>query len=405
MRAALGARPVTGPKPDSNAAVEGDATPRLWLARLRLSEFRSYASLALDLDARTVVLTGDNGAGKTNLLEAVSLLAPGRGLRGAAFAEVVRNQAAAGSGWAVAARVHGIAGPVEIGAGATGSGDGSRRRVRINGAPARGAAALGEHVRLVWLTPALDRLFVGSGGERRRFLDRLIQGLDPGYRDSLARFERAMRQRNRLLEQDVAAASEYEGLEVQMAESGVAFAAARVQTLRALGAEIEAGREADAEPIFPWATLALEGTLEAMLEDRPAVDAEDAYRDMLERGRARDRSARRTLDGPHRADLLVGHGPKGEPARLCSTGEQKALLIGLVLAHARLVKRRTGGLAPILLLDEIAAHLDEAHRTGLFAEILALGGQAWLTGTDAALFAPLGANAQFLTVENGGVRT
>jgi DNA replication and repair protein RecF len=369
---------VTGSAPSPSPESKTGSGARLWIERLRLTDFRNYESLALDLDPDPVVLTGPNGSGKTNLLEAVSLLAPGRGLRRAPFAELVR-------------------------AGYTPATNGTGRQVRIDGVPARGSGVLGDHVRLVWLTPAMDGLFTGPAGERRAFLDRLIQSLDPGYRTTLSRFERAMRQRNALLERGALSPSEYEGLETQMAEAGVALAAARAEAIGRLRAETVAAREAGGTQPFPWATLALEGALEARLEHEAAIDVEDGYRAMLERGRERDRAAKRTLEGPHRSDLIVGHGPKAMPARRCSTGEQKALLIGLVLAHARLVKQASGGLAPLILLDEIVAHLDEARREALFAEILRLEAQAWMTGVDQSQFSPLGGGARFLTVEQGRI--
>ncbi|MDH3664800.1 MAG: DNA replication and repair protein RecF, partial [Alphaproteobacteria bacterium] len=208
---------------------------------------------------------------------------------------------------------------------------------------------------------------------------------------------------NRLLEENAPGRAEFEGLEMQMAEAGVAVAAMRRDAVERLRSQITDSREGDADSPFPWATLALEGVLETMLERDAALDVEDAYRGILARGRDRDRAARRTLEGPHRSDLIVGHGPKAMPARRCSTGEQKALLIGLVLAHSRLVKQQLKGLAPLILLDEIAAHLDGARRAALFAEITRLGAQAWMTGTDAELFASLAPDGQFLSVENGGV--
>lgn len=325
-------------------------------------------------------------------------------MRRAAFAELVRAGAEGSTGWAVAAQVHGGDGLVDIGTGHSGDNGPSGRAVRIDGVTARGPGVLGEHVRMVWLTPAMDGLFTGAAGDRRRFLDRLIQSLDPGYGSLLNRFERAMRQRNKLLEQSTGPAAEFEGLEMQMAENGVALAAARNDAIARLRREIDGGAKEAAETPFPWATLALEGGLEARLENEAALDTEDAYRAMLDHGRERDRAARRTLEGPHRTDLIVGHGPKAAPARRCSTGEQKALLIGIVLAHARLVKQLNGGLAPLILLDEIAAHLDELRRAALFADITALGAQAWMTGTDAELFSALADQGQFLTIENGGVK-
>ena len=350
------------------------------------------------------MLTGANGAGKTNLLEAVSLLAPGQGLRGSAYAALSRR---GGSGtWAVAARVHGPGGEAEIGTGLKANVNPERagRIVRIDGRQARSAGALGRHVQAVWLTPAMDGLFTGPASERRRFLDRLIQGLEPGHRTLAARFERAMRQRNRLLEVGERGRALFEAIEAQMAEAGVALAAGRLEAVRRLAARIEAQRAATPDNPFPWAEVALEGTIESHLETAPAVEVEDAYRGALERGRERDRAAGRTLEGPHRSDVAVAHGPKALPARDCSTGEQKALLVGLVLAHAELVALARGGFAPLLLLDEIAAHLDAIRRHALFAEILRLRCQAWMTGTDWKTFENLAESVQNLTLENGGVR-
>jgi len=311
---------------------------------------------------------------------------------------MVRRGAA--TGWAVNARLHCAAGEVNIGTGFANSHETTARSVRIDGETRRGTGALGEYVRAVWLTPAMDGMFAGPASDRRRFLDRLIQSLDPGYRSLVSRFERAMRQRNRLLANGEMPHAQFEGLEIQMAETGVAIAAARLDTVARLGQRPE---KADPANPFPWATLALQGFLEERLQSQAALDAEDAYRETLARSRMRDRAARRTLEGPHRCDFLVGHGPKSAPARSCSTGEQKALLIGLVLAQARLVKQQSDGYAPLILLDEIFAHLDAEHRAGLFAEINRLQAQAWMTGTDAGHFAPLGSHAQTFSVENGCV--
>ena len=365
---------------------------------MRATDFRNYETLSLELDERPVVLSGPNGAGKTNLLEAVSLLAPGRGLGRARFGDMTRR--GAGGGWAVSVKLHCASGLVDIGTGFDAASEAGARSVRIDGEPVRGTGVLGQYVRAVWLTPAMDGLFTGPAGERRRFLDRLIQSLDPGYRSCVSQFERAMRQRNRLLEDGETSASLFEGLEIQMAETGVAMAAARLDTVARLGGGKDMIRSAST---FPWAELTLEGVLEHRLEAHAAVDTEDAYREMLARSRERDRAAKRTLDGPHRSDLLVGHGPKSAPARECSTGEQKALLIGLVLAHARLVKQLSNGFAPLILLDEIVAHLDEERRAGLFGELQRLEAQAWMTGTDAGHFESWGENAQLLNVENGCV--
>ncbi len=368
---------------------------------MQATDFRNYASLSLEMDLRPVVLTGPNGAGKTNLLEALSLLTPGRGLGRAQFGDMTRRGAE--NGWAVNARLHCASGEVDIGTGYANADDTSSRCVRIDGETARGSGVLGEYTRAVWLTPAMDGLFTGPAGERRRFLDRLIQSLDPGYRTCVSRFERAMRQRNRLLETGEMSASLFEGLETQMAETGVAMAAARLDAIARLGGGPEGADENRPGNAFPWAVLALEGVLEQRLQCEAAVDTEDAYREMLGRSRERDRAAKRTLEGPHRSDLIVGHGPKSAPARSCSTGEQKALLIGLVLAHSRLVKEQSNGFAPLILLDEIVAHLDEERRAGLFGELLRLEAQAWMTGTDQIHFESWGENAQLFSVDNGSV--
>ena len=363
------------------------ATTGPWVERLQLTDFRSYGALDLVLCPEPIVLTGPNGAGKTNLLEAVSLLAPGPGLRRAAYADMARIGA---SGWTVSALLHSGDETVRIGTSAAATG----RIVRIEGEN-RAPAALAGHVEVLWVTPAMDGLFTGPASERRRFLDKLIAGFDPAYRTRIGYFERAMRQRNRGLEESASAAL-LSGLEMQMAEMGVAIAAARREALEHLRATIAARRATSPGSPFPWAELKLEGRLEQDLAKSPAVDVEDDYARLLADMRPRDRAAGRTLEGPHLSDLVVGHGPKAMPARLCSTGEQKALLINLVLGHAALLRQRRAGLAPILLLDEIAAHLDGDRRAALFAELLTLGSQAWLTGTDTEPFAPLIEKARFL---------
>ncbi|MGE0613957.1 MAG: DNA replication/repair protein RecF [Hyphomicrobiales bacterium] len=353
------------------------ASPGMWAGRLRLTDFRNYASLALDLDPRPMVLTGSNGAGKTNLMEALSLLAPGQGLRRVPYAELVRNGAP--GGWAVAARLETPSGPHDIGTGFDPASGAATRSVRIDGHSTR-PGALAEYTRMLWLTPANDGLFTGPAGDRRRFLDRLVQSLDGAHANSLSRYERAMRQRNRALEEDRLDAGLLEAFELEMAEAGVAVAAARLHTVERLKRLVEA--RASQASAFPWATLMLEGELETRLSREAAVDVEDVFLGDLARGRERDRAAGRALSGPHRSDLVVGHGPKSQPARSCSTGEQKALLTGLVLAQAALVADSFGGTAPVLLLDEIAAHLDAARREALFREISALSSQTWMTGTD-----------------------
>lgn len=377
----------------------------LFIETLTLTGFRNHAQARLTPGRQPVVLFGANGSGKTNILEAVSLLAPGQGLRRAAYSDLARQ---GGSGdWAVAARVVTPTRTLDIGTGqqpAAASGrDGAGRIVRIDGETQSGSGALADHVEMVWLTPASDGLFTGPAGDRRRFLDRLILTLDAGYRLRAGHFERAMRSRNRLLEDGVRDPARFGGLERIMAETGVAIAAARAETVAALAATIAERRARDPDSPFPWADIAIDGDIERDLAAMPAVDVEDAYFARLAQGRERDRAAGRTLAGPHLADLVVAHGPKRMAARLCSTGEQKALLVGLVLAHAELLARRRRGAAPILLLDEIAAHLDAERRAALFAEILHQGAQAWMTGTDREPFSALEGRAYFATVLDGRV--
>jgi DNA replication and repair protein RecF len=381
------------------------AETRLWVERLTLTNFRSYASLMLEAGPEPQVLIGANGAGKTNLLEAISMLAPGQGLRRVTYTDLARG--AGDGGWAVSARVHAHPGTVDIGTGlqaTNGTSERQNRIVRVNGAPAGGTSALSDYLDLAWVTPAMDGLFTGPASERRRFLDRLIVCFDAGYRTRANRFERAMQQRNRLLADGVRDEARFEGLELQMAEMGTAIAAARAEAVAGLAAIIAERDAREPDSPFPAAALAIEGALEADLERMAAVDVEETYAIVLRDHRERDRAAGRTLDGPHRSDLLVSHAPKGMPARLCSSGEQKALLLGLVLAHAELVARRHEGVAPILLLDEVTAHLDEARRAALFAEILRLGTQAWMTGTDAQAFAALTREARFWGVEDGSLK-
>jgi DNA replication and repair protein RecF len=380
-------------------------TRALWVERLTLTTFRSYAALALELAPEPVVLTGPNGSGKTNVLEAVSLLAPGQGLRQAPLSEL--PQAGGDGSWSVSARVHTAIGLVTIGTGQTVTpGEAERagaRLVRIDGETKSGSGALADYMEMVWVTPATDGLFTGPASERRRFLDRLIVCFDPGHRTRAGRFERAMAQRNRLLSDGVTRGAQLDGLEVVMAEMGIAIAAARAEAVAALASVIAARRTRDPQSPFPWSVVSLEGAIDRDLAVRPAVDVEDAYAHVLHDTRERDRAAGRTLDGPHRSDLAVAHGPKATAARLCSTGEQKALLMGLLLAHAELVAARRDGVTPMLLLDEVTAHLDADRRAALFAELLRLGTQAWLTGTDREAFSSLAGKAQFWGLEHGGL--
>ena len=381
-----------------------DKAPRLWVERLSLTGFRNYRAVTLELGPEPVVLAGANGSGKTNLLEAVSLLAPGQGLRRAPFPDLA--EAGGDGSWSVAARVHTSIGTVDIGTGLQSrpnTTERSGRLVRIDGETQSGSGALAEYVEMVWLTPASDGLFTGPAAERRRFLDRLILCFDAAHAKLSGRFERAMQQRNKLLSEGVRDAARFEGLERIMAEAGTAIAAARCEAISALAGVIAARRERDQNSPFPWCQIAIGGTLERDLAHGAALDVEDSYMQSLASARERDRAAGRTLEGPHRSDLVAGHGPKAMPAHLCSTGEQKALLLGLVLAHAELIATRQDGLSPILLLDEVTAHLDEARRGALFTELLRLGSQAWLTGTDRTTFAPLKGHARLLDVDDGRI--
>lgn len=364
------------------------------LSRLSLTDFRNYADAMISPGPGFVVLTGENGAGKTNVLEAVSLLAPGRGLRQAPLAEMARSSGP--GGFAVAARIAEQKHPpspegggifIDLGTG-TSPDSPERRQVRINGAPAP-ANALGEWLSLLWLTPAMDRLFVEGASGRRRFLDRLVLATEPGHATRAARYEAAMRARNRLLGEADIDAAWLSALEGQMAEHGAALAEARQRTLVALNARLAA----EAEGPFARAALALEGWSHASAETL-AIE--------LKSGRARDIAAGRTLAGPHRSDLAVTHLGKGQPASRCSTGEQKALLLAILLAHADLVAERREQ-RPILLLDEIAAHLDPVRRVALFARLASGGGQVWMTGTEPALFKALGSGASWLGVAEGKI--
>ena len=385
----------------------GQVGVSLGVTRLTLTAFRSYGRLRLDLDPRPVVLTGANGAGKTNLLEALSFLAPGRGLRSARLATVGQTaigpalvgQAAATAPqpWAVAATLATDQGPLELASGLDPVKP-ERRLVRIDGTPAKGAVALGRQLGVIWLTPAMDRLFLDSPAGRRRFLDRLVTAFDPDHAGRVAAYERATRQRARLLRDRGSDPIWFEVLEDIMARYGVALAAARRDLVNRLNTEL-----VRAMGPFPVADLALVGVVDRWITEMPAVDVEDALRAAL-RDERRHTPGDVATAGPHRSDLAatmvaVGHPSHGQAAALCSTGEQKALLISILLATARLQKAKRGH-APLLLLDEVAAHLDRDRRAALFAEIHDLGAQAWMTGTDAALFNGFGDEAQFFTVDN-----
>jgi DNA replication and repair protein RecF len=369
------------------------------VTHLTLQDFRTYASLDLEVSRPLVALVGENGAGKTNLLEALSLFMPGRGLRRAELADMVRSGA---GGFAASISLETPFGEHRLGTGASVPESESRmaRICRVDSAPVPSPAAFAEYLRVVWLTPDLDALFRGPAGDRRRFLDRLVLAVDSDHGARVNALERSLRSRNRVLEERPDDGLWLDAIEREVAELAIAVSAARQETVQRLASLILTTRD-DASP-FPFATLALEGEIDSLVATLPAVDAEDRYRTILRESRPRDRAAGRTLVGPQASDLLVRHGPKDIPAGSASTGEQKALLLGLVLAHARLVGTMSG-LAPLVLLDEVAAHLDPRRRAGLFDALEALGGQVWMTGADPALFAELGERAELFQVVPGQV--
>ena len=361
------------------------------LTRLTLTDFRNYASLSLPLDGRHVCLYGANGAGKTNLLEAVSQLGPGRGLRSATLQDMVRKDAPAG--WTVSAM---LADEQRIGVGLELS-PSTKRTVRIDGASAT-ASDLAELVRIVWLTPAMDGVFRGSTSDRRRFFDRQVMAHMPTHGTAASRYEKAMRERNALLERGHVDPAWADAIEARMAEAGAEMAINRAHVLEALQDAINARPEG----YFPKADLALEGkSEEAALRGEDFKSIFEALIDTFRTTRRRDIAAGRTIDGPHRSDLTVIHRPTGAPAKDASTGQQKALLIGLILASASALRADGTGPSPLLLLDEAAAHLDADRRAAPFDELSALGGQTWLNGTEDFLFEAFGDRAQKVRVEDG----
>lgn len=365
--------------------------------RLQLTDFRSYPSLDLAIDAPMVVLTGDNGAGKTNLLEALSFLTAGRGLRRPELGECAASQGS--GGWAVSIELETALGLVRLGTGIDPpNGNGTLRRYRIDREPVASIKSFADHVRLVWLTPAMDRLFAGSAGDRRRFLDRLVLAVDSEHGTRVAALERGLRNRNRLLEDFRQDAKWLDAVEREIAELAVAVAAARYETVSRLSALISAMPAK--QSAFPLPSLRLEGEIEALVGDTPALEIEDRYRIILREQRGRDAAAGRTLTGPHASDLKVAYSAKSLDAALASTGEQKALLITIILAHAQLVADMSG-IAPIVLLDEIAAHLDPARRIALYAALSNLRSQVWMTGADPQAFADVPQDAQMLKVTPG----
>ena len=373
-----------------------------FIRRLTLTNFRSYHAAQIELaSAGPVVLTGANGAGKTNLIEAISLLAPGRGLRRATMEELAFSE---GDGaWAVSAELEGMLGLATLGTGIdppAGEDALPARKFRVDREAVSSAAAFADHLRVVWLVPAMDPLFNGPASERRRFLDRLVLAVDAQHSSRVAALERSLRSRNRLLEDGHSDPHWLDAVEHETAEIAVAVAAARTETVGRLAGALSAAR--GQAPEFPDAEITLDGWMEKLLPDHSAIEIEDRYRALLKDNSARDAAAGRTLDGPHLSDLSVSHAGKGIAASDASTGEQKALLIRLVLAHAGLIKDMTG-FAPLLLLDEVVAHLDPARRAALYDALASLGAQAWMTGADSAAFGGIVGRAQVFEVCAGAV--
>jgi DNA replication and repair protein RecF len=371
------------------------------IRRLTLTNLRSYHAAQIAVSADSVVLVGPNGAGKTNLIEAISFLAPGRGLRRATLDEVAFAE---GDGsWAVSADVEGALGLATLGTGIdapTSDNPATARRCRIDREPVTSATAFADHLRVIWLIPAMDGLFNGPGSERRRFLDRLVHAVDAEHSSRVSALERSLRSRNRLLEEPRPDPHWLDAVEHETAELAVAVAALRAETVARLQGALAA--RSDPGSPFPAARIALEGWMEKLVPMHPSVEVEDRYRAVLRDNRARDAAAGRTLDGPHLSDLSVVYADKGIPAAEASTGEQKALLIGLVLAHAGLIADMSG-FAPVLLLDEVVAHLDPVRRAALYAELEKLGAQVWMTGADPAAFAEIESKAQVFEVSPGRV--
>ncbi len=365
--------------------------------RLTLTNFRNYHSASLEAGARTVVLVGANGAGKTNLIEAISFFAPGRGLRRATLDEVAFSE---GDGsWAVSAEVEGALGLTTLGTGIERpieDGTTTVRKCRIDREPVGSAAVFADHLRVIWLTPAMDTLFTGAPSERRRFLDRFALAIDAEHGTRVNALDRSLRSRNRLLEEARPDAHWLDAVEHETAELAVAVSSQRVETVRRLEAVLASGKDSK----FPPAEIALDGWMEQLVPNHPAAEIEERYRAVLRDNRARDAAAGRTLDGPHLTDLKVIYAAKGTAAADASTGEQKALLIGLILAHARLIVEMSG-FVPILLLDEVVAHLDPSRRAALHGELEQLGAQVFMTGADPALFVEIGSDALLVDVAAG----
>ena len=376
--------------------------PAARIRRLRLNNFRTYRTAQIDVNAQAVVLVGPNGAGKTNVLEAISFLAPGRGLRRATLEDVAFVE---GDGsWAVSADAEGSLGLAMLASGIeppAAEDAQASRKCRIDREPVSSANAFLDHLRINWLVPAMDQLFAGPASERRRFLDRLVLAVDAEHMTRVNALERSLRSRNRLLEDPRADPHWLDAIEHETAELAVAVSAMRAETVSRLQGALAERR--DPPSPFPAADISLDGWMDRLVRSHPAVEVEDRYRTILRDNRPRDAAAGRTLDGPHLTDLSVSYAAKGIAAVDGSTGEQKALLISLVLAHTRLIAEMSG-FAPVLLLDEVVAHLDPLRRAALYDELGQLGAQIWMTGADASAFADLTGRADIFDVSPGNIR-
>lgn len=369
-----------------------------FITKLSLANFRCYEGARIEgVSSGLIVLYGANGAGKTNVLEAISLLTPGRGLRNAALEDMQNKNTP--QPFAIAAQVDTLGADIAIGTGLDPAE--KKRAVRINGVNAKSQMALADYLSALWLTPQMDRLFIDGASTRRRFFDKLVFTFDPAHAGRVTRYENAMSQRSKLLREDKGDDHWLHALETQMAETGIAIAAARLDFMQRLQAGIDAG-DAEEDLFFPRAKIGLSGTLEELLGNTPALEVENMLLYQLRQSRARDAETGGAASGPHKTDLLVRFAAKNMPADQCSTGEQKALLIGLILSHARLIKSEKGDV-PLLLLDEIAAHLDDKRRAALFERLAHLGGQVWMTGTDESLFSAIEKTAAFYHVQNAEI--
>jgi DNA replication and repair protein RecF len=370
-----------------------------FIQELKLTDFRCYESLVLsDLSPGGVILYGRNGAGKTNLLEAVSFLSPGRGLRNAKLNEVQRIGSRSNDFWAISARLHSDFGDIQVGTGAD-QRVRNRRAVRVNGASAKSQSVLSEYLACIWLTPQMDRLFIEGASYRRRFLDRLILSFDIAHTGRLTRYENAMRQRSKLLQSKENVESSWlDALESSMAETGVSISAARLLFLEKLQTMCDKA----ASSVFPKAIIDISGAIEELLKKAPAVEVEELFKYQLLNGREQDSLMGGAVTGPHKSDLLTWFSDKNMKAELSSTGEQKALLISIILAYSRLISLERGA-PPILLLDEVAAHLDENRRENLYELLFSLGGQVWMTGTDKSLFSSIIQKSSVFELEDSKV--